>query len=368
MPLPQVLFNLPNVGLAVLVIGDARFRYVINCIILCIAAIFGVILLTYISCKRYINVEPPPRVNPVKLIYKVTLYALRHKVPSFRSAFTYGEGPPGRFDLAKERYGGPFTTEQVEDVKSFGNIIMVLIPFCGCFLPFLSVNQIIAFVNINLTNISTDNYTCTEADNYTIEFFQKLSLIYQGLLASITILIFQLIIFPYFHLKMPNQLKRLRIAVSFSLLSSATQLILSILFCSFFSIPLLFIPLTINGIGIALSYTTFEFIIAQSPHSMQGFLLGIFPSFFLVIGLVTFTIHYDIPLKYVWIIYSIILVITLISSIIFCILAFKCYTPRRRNETSTVNERIIIEEYWERNLTTSQNSNEKLELNIQSIR
>jgi len=34
--------------------------------------------------------------------------------------------PPPKLDLAKIRYGGPFTTEQVEDVKTFYRVLFVL--------------------------------------------------------------------------------------------------------------------------------------------------------------------------------------------------------------------------------------------------
>ena len=44
---------------------------------------------------------------------------LTHKQPVRCSAFTYGWLPPYRLDLGKEWYEGPFTTVQVEDVKSF---------------------------------------------------------------------------------------------------------------------------------------------------------------------------------------------------------------------------------------------------------
>ena len=33
---------------------------------------------------------------------------------------------PSRLDFAKERFGGPFTTEQVENVKTFFRILLVL--------------------------------------------------------------------------------------------------------------------------------------------------------------------------------------------------------------------------------------------------
>ena len=76
-------------------------------------------------CHRFLTV-PVRRVNPVKHIVKVLRYARHHTAPVACSAFTYGEGPPSRLDLAKDRYGGPYTTEEVEDVKSFGHILLLL--------------------------------------------------------------------------------------------------------------------------------------------------------------------------------------------------------------------------------------------------
>ena len=66
--------------------------------------------------------------NPYKLVYKVIKFAAQHKSPICRSAFTYCEDElPSRMDLAKDKYGGPFTTEQVEDVKAFLGILQVLL-------------------------------------------------------------------------------------------------------------------------------------------------------------------------------------------------------------------------------------------------
>jgi peptide/histidine transporter 3/4 len=326
--------------------------------IIFIAILFAILLLT--CCKKHINIEPPPRVNPVKLIYKVTLYALRHKVPSFRSAFTYGEGPPGRFDLAKERYGGPFTTEQVEDVKSLGNILTVLLSFCGCSVVILSTNGIIN----QLKNSTCSNYSISETILYNYWFE------YQNLILLISILIFQLILFPYYASMIPSQLKRMGIAQILVLFSSVFQLIFYLSINYFpFPVALLFIPLTVNGIGMFLSYTMFEFIIAQGPQSMQGLLLGISISMCSSLLFVSSAISIQIPSNRLWIFYLIICVIVLMSMIVYSIAALK-YTPRRRNELSTVNERIIIEEYYERNLIAREladNRNENsLSLDIQS--
>ena len=66
--------------------------------------------------------------NPYKLVYKVIKFAVQHKTPIRRSAFTYCEDElPSRMDLGKNKYGGPFTTEQVEDVTAFLEILCVLL-------------------------------------------------------------------------------------------------------------------------------------------------------------------------------------------------------------------------------------------------
>ena len=65
--------------------------------------------------------------NPFKLMWKVLTFAWKNKYPLNRSAFTYCEDhTPSRLDLGKEQYGGPFTTEEVEDVKTFFRLILLL--------------------------------------------------------------------------------------------------------------------------------------------------------------------------------------------------------------------------------------------------
>ena len=69
----------------------------------------------------------PPGANPYKLVYRVIKFACQHKVPPRRSAFTFCEDElPTRLDLGKHKFGGPFTTREVEDVKAFLGIIKIL--------------------------------------------------------------------------------------------------------------------------------------------------------------------------------------------------------------------------------------------------
>lgn len=86
------------------------------------------LILIFSCCKRRWFYMEPGQNNPYKMVFSVLLYAKKHKYPVRRSAFTYQGGErPTRIDFAKERYGGPFQTEQVEDVKTFFRILSVLL-------------------------------------------------------------------------------------------------------------------------------------------------------------------------------------------------------------------------------------------------
>lgn len=88
--------------------------------------------------------EPVSRYNPLKLIYKVMGFALRNKSPLQRSAFTYSDDERySRMDLAMMKYGGPFTTEEVESVKTFWRMTTI-ISFCSLFVGLLTVFTTIA--------------------------------------------------------------------------------------------------------------------------------------------------------------------------------------------------------------------------------
>ena len=86
------------------------------------------ILVLFCISKKYFYVQRAG-LNPFKKIYQVLKYAWQHNVPAHRSAFTYWEEDiPPCIDLGKNKYGGPFTTEEVEDTKTFLRILPLL--FC----------------------------------------------------------------------------------------------------------------------------------------------------------------------------------------------------------------------------------------------
>ena len=100
--------------------------------------------------------EEPTTKNPSKLVMQVIRYTIKTKQPRYRSAFTYCEDePPVRMDFGKSKYGGPFTTEQVEDVKTFLRLLTVI--FVSGSLPGPSL--FLAYAESKLTNHGVSRHT-----------------------------------------------------------------------------------------------------------------------------------------------------------------------------------------------------------------
>lgn len=81
--------------------------------------------------------------NPLRLIINVLYYAatVKRQIPRYRRAFRYGEERKSRIELAKREYDGIFTSEEVEDVKTFLRICLVIFSLSGTFLTFGMVVQ-----------------------------------------------------------------------------------------------------------------------------------------------------------------------------------------------------------------------------------
>ena len=118
-----------NLGLH---IDDLNNYSIIGFCLLVLIPVVVVMVLAITLClvrrrRRWFLIEPGG-LNPYKLVYRVTKFARQHKVPVQRSAFTYCEDElPSGLDLGKEKYGGCFTTEQVEDVKA-----LILLVYSKC--------------------------------------------------------------------------------------------------------------------------------------------------------------------------------------------------------------------------------------------
>ena len=98
-------------------------------------------LVLWVTFKDWLFVENE-RLNPWKSVIKVVHYAATVKRPRERSAFSYGGRiEPSRFDLAKQTEGGAFVSEEVEDVKSFLRLLLVMVAIGGAFMVYTGVRE-----------------------------------------------------------------------------------------------------------------------------------------------------------------------------------------------------------------------------------
>ncbi len=87
-----------------------------------------VIAMDLLFAKKWLTIEPKTS-QTLNIAYQVLKFAAKHKAPLNRSALTYWEEDiPSRMDLGKSRFDGPFTTEQVEEVKIVVRLLVLSLP------------------------------------------------------------------------------------------------------------------------------------------------------------------------------------------------------------------------------------------------
>ena len=232
--------------------------------------------------------------NPYRLVYRVIYFARKHTYPIRRSAFTYCEDElPSRLDLGKEKYGGPFTTEQVEDVKVFLGLLRVLLSLGPLFAVERSTSALFPVFTIHLSG------------NFSPCIHYHLSLvpfITNGILPSfltICLMILYILFLRYIFCScFRGMLKRMTLGMALLIVPNICLFILdtvghthirshNVIGLGCFLVPsptdhplqinplYLFIPLFCNSSGFVIFYiAVYDFLCAQSPHSMKGLLIG----------------------------------------------------------------------------------------------
>ncbi len=171
-----------------------------------------ILILNLLFAKSWLIIEPNPP-KSFKMIYQVLKFAAKHKAPLNRSALTYWEEDiPSRMDLGKSRYGGPFTTEEVEDVKSILRMFAMSLPlwlisFALAFNP----DNVVPLTFPNLTNCTSDMLFSFTYSNY--------------LWSMIGTLVNEFVFYPLFRDRFPSILKRIGIASFLSLVLSIVFII-----------------------------------------------------------------------------------------------------------------------------------------------
>ena len=372
---PFIMF----VGLAVpAVLHNESYTYFSAAVVLGVTSISLIFIMLFccFSCHRHLAREPVGRFNPVNHIIKVLKYARQHSQPVFRIAFTYGE-VPSRLDLAKNRYGGPFTTEEVEDVKTFGRILVLLSTLFG-FL--LLPNTLSSFTVYYYYTYFSDNQQTT------VGYYFLYVVNIQYILPVLLIPVHMLIIRPCFNrytyrISILNKMGAGLILVVMSLgLMTAVDVSLynfieSVNLSSYENIslnptsfnesesPPTYIPPAIigsqflNGLSLVLIFlSALEFILAQGPRSMQGVLIGLwyaYQSVSVLLGVSYLLLHSYQHFQYWLTVLTTCLAV--ISFIVFIIIS-RWYKYRQREESSEINRQAIIEEYTERQLIGVKNT------------
>ena len=317
----------------------------------------SVVLITNYLFKHWLDTTPHI-VNPVKRISQILNYARKNKYPRNRSALTYWEEDyPSRLDLGKDKYGGPFSEEQVEDVKTVLSLIPLLISIvCVECAGELTMNTFL------LPNKTSQFILC---------FVNNDSLYL--LVALILILFYHLLIYPCFYKFIPSMLKRIGLGLIIALLTTLYYVVMLACRESFnintTSYKALIVPQILHGIAFAFIFpTSLEFTIAQCPHEMRGFLIGLWCTAFELGNIININGKYPFSCQgeihcqslYYHVLKSVIILIILI---IFLILA-KCYKFRvRENE---VNIHLIAEEHYERYLDQEDQYRSEMELSLES--
>lgn len=365
-----------------------------------IAALLLPVVLTVGVCSdilfNSLLVKEPASLNPLKMIFKVLRYAVKNKHPRQRSAFTYWDDKRySRIDLGKDKYGGPFTTEQVEDVKTFFRII-VLVMLGSLYAGLMFVTNSIASFNMMqhysdphyIANCSSINFSL-----YLKDCFERVLVDGSGnLLMVFGIPVFELILYPMFWKCAPNFgiMRKFTLGIFLQFLYHTSLLLLEIvghqvtskdpsLSQANYSVSCLLnlndrdpsrntlIPsfkwLSLSKIFNSASVyclltSTVEFVCAQSPYSMKGLMGGII---YCLCGLAILlflamklpfqllfdkkaALHDDIQFGCgVW--YYLSASLLSLMSICVAVVATVCYRRRRRDE-NIHNEHIFAVNYY----------------------
>ncbi len=265
--------------------------------ILIILLVSTLILLFLISNKQRLFLTDLQRHNPFKLVYKVTKFSRLHKVPVNRSAFTYCEDElPSGLDLGKRKYGGPFTIEEVEDVKAFYGILKVIFITGPSFLMFVAFLTTHDHFRLHFT-INRSNYST----------YTPINTIKSALIENLAVFIVPVYLIglrPFISYYIPSMLKRMAVGIIVPTLLPMIYLVLDsiahaenkTLQCMF-SLHLNDTSVTEPKIATYISQyydyistfsitaselsryvvlvAQFEFICSQSPHTMKGLLIGL---------------------------------------------------------------------------------------------
>ena len=336
--------------------------------------------------KNILTIEPPCG-NPLVHIATVLGHILNRKPRGerSRSALTYWEDRKlTLFDLAKQRYGGPYRSDYVETVQSALQIIKVLASTVVSSGAVGALGAITGQISnhFNSDVQSSSNHSPVVGPNTSLPMalcYEKAVVSNLYVIVIITVLpLLQFIVFPVLRNCIPSILKRFGLGLLLIIASALSFFFLDLigrityshhdnntLLCFLVDDPLsiklsiAYQWLAVPNIFLGLAYlnastANIEFICAQAPHNMKGFLIG---TSYCLVG-ISMSLGYVILLAFylgfstdkdahsgcgTW--YFLINVLLAVTGfLLFCIVSFQ-YRPRVRDDDSF--EQMHIERYYE---------------------
>ncbi|XP_011404484.1 PREDICTED: solute carrier family 15 member 4-like [Amphimedon queenslandica] len=328
--------------------------------------LFSISLCLHFFLKDHFEHIPIP--DSYRIVFKVLKFFIQNNRRQQRSAFTYWGEEPSRMDLAKERYGGSFTHEEVENVKTFLRIIAVLVtvfPICISNTPYLfnSSNFVAQFKN------GTDDLHGHVQDSiWLLGNFSPL---------IILVPLFELVVLPLFpklEYFLTNPLKGIGIANILFIISILSTFFIDLVGRSFknsdmpcfftwkpesvhetiqISYWILLIPSVVAGTSLALLWIcVLEFICSQTPFGMHGMIIGLFWFLHGVYADIGMAITYYAipPISFMsctsW--FSFIFGVIAVFGLVVYVLVARWYVKRIRD--TDLGLRAAVEEQWEKRL------------------
>ena len=316
-------------------------------------------------CRDWL-VREPVSANPFRTIYQVLKYAALNRFPRQRSAMTYWEAElPSRLDNGKSKYGGPFTTEQVEDVKTFWKVLLVIVTLSSFNFPLTAIADTTIDFEKNFDSFHA-NSRCTQAgisSTYSLYAF-----------ITYSIPIYELVFYPIIYVNLPSILATaaygVMLTISAGVFSMTTEtarqaLSNSTVHCMSTEGPqppsstinhyLVGVPTNfLTGIAILVLYVAnLEFVCAQAPHNMKGSLIGLsymLQTLFSIAG----TFFY-VSWSRKWIRVSSVtcgtwyyVTVTMVTIALSVALSALMQWYRRREREESCNVQVLVEDVYER--------------------
>ena len=315
-----------------------------------------VLVLSFVFTPKWLIIEPKSP-QSLKTIYQILKFAAKHKAPLNRSAFTYWEEDiPSRIDLGKSKYGGPFTIEQVEDVKTVLRLLIISVPI------FFILLSLIFRIHI-YDNVQTSSVANVSNVHSTLSTVITSFLLHQTLAYAVAVtFVFEFLVYPLVWNRLPSILKRIGVVpLTMSLVSLVCFIIMLAYYLSHSSETATeFIVYALynlfSGILLQVLLTALlEFMCAQSPYNMRLLVSFVVPFSSLVYttGWIGGQLVSQKVCLLSWCALTLFSLKTLtcfIGFLLFCVVA-RWYKLRVRDEDFSTQR--VVEEVYDRYLTAA---------------